>query len=293
MVSMSNEKKIALITGASSGIGRETAKVFVEDGFVVYGTSRNANYEAADLGGVCCTMLPMELKNEGSIKKAVEYVIEKEGHIDVAINAAGGGIAGAIEETTIDEAKFQFDNFFGALAVINNVLPYMRKAGSGSIINIGSMAADFPIAFQGLYSSAKSALFMMTAVLRMEVKPFGIKACVVEPGDTKTGFTAKRVFTEKSKDTAYRKPLERALYEMIRSELSSPGPEECAKLVLKAAKMKNPPARVSVGFQYKILYALSRLTSWKLKFRILEMMYLKKDPPENAIWTYGKQFGEK
>lgn len=286
--------KIALVTGASSGIGKAAAKAMAQGGYIVYGTSRSAKFEETDLGGVSCTMLPMTLEDEGSIKKAVDYIIEKQGRIDVVVNAAGSGIAGAVEDTTAQEAERQFDVcLFGVIRVLNHVLPHMREAKSGTVINIGSMASCFPIPFQGMYSAVKSALFMMTAVLRMEVKPFGIKACVIEPGDTKTGFTAMRVFTEKTKGTVYRKPLERALYEMIRSELSSPGPEECAKLVLKAADMKNPPVRVSVGLQYKIIYALARITSWKFKIRILNMMYLSKDPPKDAVWTFDKQFREK
>jgi short-subunit dehydrogenase len=168
----------------------------------------------------------------------------------------------------------------------------MRAAAGGMVINIGSMAACFPIAFQGMYSAVKSALFMLTTTLRMEAKPFGIRACTVEPGDTKTGFTGKRVFTQQSRHSAYARPMERALYEMIRSELAAPGPETCAKMVLKIAGMKNPPARVSVGMSYKALYVFSKLTSWHFKERILHMIYLRKDPPEGAVWTLEKQFKE-
>jgi short-subunit dehydrogenase len=235
----------------------------------------------------------MTLEDDSSIADAVKYVMDQQGQIDVLVNAAGSGIAGAIEETTADEARKQFDVcFFGVINVLNHVLPVMRQQKSGMVINIGSMAACFPIAFQAMYSAVKSALFMLTLTLRMEVKPFGIRCCTVEPGDTKTGFTDKRLFTKKSARTAYRQPMERALYEMIRSELSAPGPENCAELILKVAKMKNPPARVSVGFSYKALYALSRLTSWRFKERILHAIYLRKDPPANAVWTYEKQFKE-
>ncbi|MDD5017498.1 MAG: SDR family oxidoreductase [Eubacteriales bacterium] len=286
-------KKIAFVTGASSGIGRAVAAVFAKNGYTVYGTSRRANYETVETDGAGYTMLPITLEDDGSVRDAVQYVIDRHGRIDVVVNAAGSGIAGAIEETSPAEARMQFDVcFFGIVSVLSHVLPHMREAKSGMVINIGSMAACFPIAFQGMYSAVKSALFMMTATLRMEVRPFGIKACVIEPGDTKTGFTKKRVFTQKSKNTAYRQPLERALYEMIRSELSAEGPEKCARLVLKAAGMKNPPARLSVGADNKILYALSRLTSWRFKERILGMMYLSKDPPKDAVWTYEKQFKE-
>ena len=291
---MKNEnKRIAFVTGASSGIGRAVAQTMAKNGYIVYGTSRRASYETVGEGGASFVMVPMTLEDDQSIADAVKYVVEKQGRIDVLVNAAGSGIAGAIEETTADEARKQFDVcFFGVINVLNHVLPVMRQQKSGMVINTGSMAACFPIAFQAMYSAVKSALFMLTLTLRMEVKPFGIKCCTVEPGDTKTGFTEKREFTKKSSQTAYRQPMERALYEMIRSELSSPGPEKCAQLVLKIAQMKNPPARVSVGAGYKALYAFSRLTSWRFKERILNIIYLRKDPPADAVWTYEKQFKE-
>jgi len=281
------------VTGASSGIGQAVAQTMAKNGYIVYGTSRRANFETVDCGGASYIMVPMTLENDQTIADAVTYVLDKQGQIDVLVNAAGSGIAGAIEETTVNEAKTQFDVcFFGVISVLNHVLPAMREKQSGTVINIGSMAACFPIAFQAMYSAVKSALFMLTLSLRMEVKPFGIKCSTVEPGDTKTGFTAKRVFTKKSAKTAYRLPMERALYEMIRSELLSPGPERCAEIILKVARMKNPPARVSVGFRYKVLYALSKLTSWRFKERIIRAIYLRKDPPSDAVWTYEKQFKE-
>lgn len=291
---MKNERKrVAFVTGASSGIGRAVAQAMARNGYTVYGTSRRANYETVERDGASYAMVPMTLEVDISIAHAVHYIVQKEGQIDVLVNAAGSGIAGAIEETTADEARKQFDTcFFGVINVLNHVLPVMREQKSGMVINIGSMAACFPIAFQAMYSAVKSALFMLTLTLRMEVKPFGIKCCAVEPGDTKTGFTGKREFTKKTARTAYKQPMERALYEMIRSELSAPGPEKCAALILKVAQMKNPPARVSVGFGYKALYALSRLTSWRFKERILRAIYLRKDPPSDAVWTFEKQFKE-
>ena len=287
------KQKVALITGTSSGIGQAVAQTMAAAGYTVYGTSRRANYETVQVGDTCYTMVPMTLEDEKSVASAVDYILEKNGRIDVLVNAAGSGIAGAIEETTAAEARSQFDVcFFGIITVLNAVLPAMREAKSGIVINIGSMASFFPIAFQGMYSAVKAALFMLSATLRMELKPFGIRVCTVEPGDTKTGFTEKRVFTQKSAQTAYRKPMERALYEMIRSELAAQGPQKCARMVLKAAQMKNPPVRMTVGLGNKILYVLSKLTSWRFKQSVLESIYLRKDPPSDAVWTYEKQFKE-
>jgi short-subunit dehydrogenase len=281
-------KKIVLVTGASSGIGQEIAKRMAREGYIVFGTSRNANFEKTTY-----TMIPMTLEDSGSIDAAVKHVIDAHGRIDVLVNAAGSGIAGAVEETSEAEAKAQFDVcLFGAMSVQSAVLPHMRAQGSGMIINIGSMASCFPVPFQGMYSAVKAALFMMSATLAMELKPFGIRVCVVEPGDTKTGFTDKRIYTKKTAKTIYNPYFERALYEMIRSELAAYGPQKCANMVLKTARQKNPPIRKSVGVGYKTLYAASKLLSWRLKMAIIKMIYLIKDPPSDAVWSFEKQFGK-
>lgn len=291
---MNNKEKIALITGASSGIGRAAAQAFADSGYIVYGTSRCAGGETVSDGGASYTLLPLTLEDEKSVESAVNTIASRHGRIDVLVNAAGSGIAGAVEETAADEARAQFDVcFFGVITVLYYVLPLMRARRGGVIINIGSMASSFPIPFQGMYSSVKAALLMLTATLRLELEPFGIKVCAVEPGDTRTSFTERRVFTKKTAQTAYKKPLERALYEMIRSELSAYGPERCAKTILKMARKKKPPVRVSVGIDYKLFYLLAKIMPLRAKEFVLRKMYLSKNPPEDAVWTFGKQFEEK
>ena len=284
------DKKVVLVTGASSGIGQETAKLMAQQGYIVYGTGRRANFEKTSY-----TMIPMTLEDEGSISAAVKHVVDAHGRIDVLVNAAGSGIAGAVEETSAAEARAQFDVcLFGAMSMQSEVLPYMRAQKSGMIINIGSMASCWPVPFQGMYSAAKAALFMMSAMLAMELKPFNIKVCVVEPGDTKTGFTDKRVYSKRTAKTAYNPHFERALYEMIRSELSAHGPQKCAKVVSKTAKQKNPPIRksVGIGFHGVIAYAAAKLLPWSVKMAIIKMIYLIKNPPSGAVWSFDKQFNK-
>jgi NAD(P)-dependent dehydrogenase (short-subunit alcohol dehydrogenase family) len=278
-----SEKQIVFVTGASSGIGKAVAELFAREGYVVYGTSRQGKYQATDGGGASFVMLPMTLEDEATIRDAVQYILARHGRIDVLVNAAGSGIAGAVEETTSAEARLQFDVcLFGVVSVLNYVLPAMRAAQNGVVLNIGSVASFFPLPFQGMYSAAKAALYSMTCAMGLELKPFGIRVCQIEPGDTRTGFTQSRVLTEKSKDSVYKEQYRRALYEMVRSELAGYEPERCARTVLKAARMKRPPMRLCVDVGYKILSVLAAVLPWGVAEKVISSMYLKKDPP--AEW---------
>lgn len=285
-----NEKRIVLVTGASSGIGKAAAQQLAKEGCTVYGTSRRGKYETMGPEGASFTLLPMTLENEQTIRDAVQHILDRHGRIDVLVNAAGSGIAGAIEETTPEEAYTQFDVcFFGIVRTLNHVLPVMRAAGSGLVINIGSVASFFTLPFQGMYSAAKSALYAMTCALRMELKPFGIHVCQIEPGDVKTNFTQQRVITEKAKNTSYKVPFKRAVYEMVRSEMAGYAPERCAKTVSRAVRMKRPPARLCVDVQYKLLGIVSALLPWSFCEKIIMSMYLKNDPPDG--WRMDQPLG--
>ena len=171
--------KVVLITGASSGIGKVTAQHLAGLGYRVYGTSRkaengNRTFSDENSNGFI-EMVNLDVCDNQSAKKAVEYVIEQEGRIDVLINNAGFGISGAIEETTEEEALAQFNtNFFGMHRMCRNVLPIMRKQKKGLIINIGSVAGQFSIPYQSMYSASKYAMESYTESLRMEVRDWGI-----------------------------------------------------------------------------------------------------------------------
>jgi NAD(P)-dependent dehydrogenase (short-subunit alcohol dehydrogenase family) len=275
-----NNGQIVLVTGASSGIGRAAAELFAKEGYAVYGTSRRGGYETVGPKGASFTLLPMTLQDEETIRAAVQHILERHGRIDILVNAAGSGIAGPIEEMTADEVRSQFDvGFFGAMGVLRHVLPAMRAARSGRIINIGSVAAFFPLPYQGMYSAAKAALYAATCALRLELRPFGISLCQIEPGDTQTGFTERRVLTGRAKETAYREPFLRALYEMERSELAGKQSAHYARAILKAARRRRPPARICPDLGYRTLRLLSSVMPWGAAESIIISMYLKKDPP--------------
>jgi len=267
-------RSIVFISGASSGIGKATAELFLSAGYIVYGTSRKATFnQAPDTNQI--VMLPMDTTDSPSIQKAVDYVIAQEGTIDCVINCAGSGVAGSIEAVPVEKAKQQFDvNFFGTLSVIQAVLPIFRKNKSGRIINIGSVAGYIPIPFQSMYCASKFALEALTETLRMETKKFNIKVSLVEPGDTKTNFTAMREMAGTPEiEAAYMPECDKAIKQMEKDEQNGADPIVVAKAVLKAAKRKYPPVRVSVGFQYKLVYGLSRILPAKLKLSILKMIY--------------------
>ena len=185
------ERKIVLITGGSSGIGKSIGKYLSQKGYTVYGTTRNVdkhpNFKEFSL-------LQMDVRNVESISSAFKALLLKEGRVDVLINNAGVGITGPIEETPNEEILNVFStNFTGPINVIKGVLPLMRKQHNGLIINITSIAGYMGLPYRGIYSATKGALGLITESLRMETKDFGIKFTTLAPGDFATNIAAKKV----------------------------------------------------------------------------------------------------
>lgn len=270
---------VVLVTGASSGIGRAIAEYLAKMGYRVYGTSRkvqeNAFFTGAAGTGGFVKMLQLDVCSEESVKKAVETIIAAEGELGIVVNNAGMGIAGSVEDTSYEDAMLQFNtNFFGVQRVIRNVLPYMRKHGRGLIINMSSVGAVFPIPYQSMYVASKAAIEGMSGSLRNELRPFGIKVAMVEPGDTKTGFTASRVFVKAGgKDSPYYYYSQKSVAVMEHDETNGADPESIAKVVAKMIKRKNPPLCVAVGFMYKALVFMKRLVPRSFEAYIVSRMY--------------------
>jgi len=251
-------KRVCVLTGGSSGIGKATAELLVKNGFTVYELSRNG----ADTDGI--RHITADVTEPDQVKTAIATVLETEGQIDLLVNNAGFGISGAVEYTDPKDAYAQLNvNFFGSLHCIQAALPAMRAQKSGHIVNISSVAAPIAIPFQAFYSATKSATNSLTLALRNEVKPFGIKACAILPGDVKTGFTAAR---KKSCAGAeiYGEAIDHAVAVMEHDEQNGMSPEMVAKAVLRAANAKNPQAYYTVGFQYQVFVLLAKLlpASW-------------------------------
>lgn len=271
------DNKVILITGASSGIGKACAEYFSVRNHLVYGTTRNKHLLRMWPEDAGYKMLFMDVTDIESIVSSVKKILEDCSRIDVLINNAGMGMAGAIEDSSYEEIKIQFDtNLFGALNVVNNVLPHMRKAGNGIIINIASMAGVISIPFQAAYSGSKSAMIAMTEALRCEIKPFGIMACTINPGDLKTDFTFNRKLTKKSKgETLYKKRMERSIETMARDEQNGGDPVCIAKTAERMMKRRNPPVMVNVGLKYKLLAFLARILPSKMREFIVIRLYAK------------------
>lgn len=269
---MAAGKQIVLITGASSGIGLAAARLFSEKGYIVYGASRRGSLPG--LAGESLRPLIMDVTDRESVNAGVETILATHGKIDILIHAAGDGLASPAELLTAEHAQRQFDvNFYGAIRLVNAVLPAMRARKCGRILFVGSVGGIFAVPFQSLYSSSKSALSIYTSALRLELKPFHIYASIVEPGDVKTGFTAAR--QSAGCNDAYAAAMERAVSRMERDEQNGMEPARVARAILKLAQKKKPPKGRVVGASYRVFVFLKRILPDALAEKLLYKVYLK------------------
>jgi NAD(P)-dependent dehydrogenase (short-subunit alcohol dehydrogenase family) len=231
--------KVVLVTGASSGIGAACAAMLAQRGFRVYGSSRNPNFRPTGY-----QPLPMDVTDDQSVEKAIARVILEAGSIDALVNNAGWGLAGAVEDTSSREAFRQMDvNFMGPFRVAKAVLPVMRRQSSGVIVNVSSLGGLFGLPFQSFYSASKFAMEGWTESLRFEVKPFGIRVVLVEPGDVKTGFTGSRGRCAAANPTsAYAERFSKCMSIVEKEEQHGVPPETIARLVcgIVAGNAKGP-----------------------------------------------------
>ncbi len=249
-----------LVTGASSGIGASIAHLFHRRGFMVFGTSRSA-----DPGSPAeFPMLKLDVNSDASAKACVGDVMARTGRLDLLVNNAGFALAGAAEETSIEEAKEQFEtNFFGVVRMVKAVLPHMREARSGRIVTIGSLAGLMAIPYNAFYSSTKFALEGYMEALWFELKPFGIGVSLIEPGFVHTALNqTTRVATNLLK--AYEGPRDRVIAVVDRSVENGIAPELVAKTVLRAARSKSPHLRYRVGSDARWLPRLKNATPWNV-----------------------------
>ena len=235
---------IALVTGASSGIGEAAAKRLATAGYKVYGTSRRG----AQSGQRSFAMLPLDVTSDASVEAAVKELIRLEGRIDLLVNNAGFGVAPAgAEESSIDQAKAIFEtNFFGLIRMTRAVVPHMRRQGNGRIINIGSVLGFLPMPYGALYAATKHAVEGYSESLDHELRTRGIRVSVIEPAYTKTQFDANFLAPD-SKLDEYREV--RALLDKVLKEVMATAdePTVVADVVLEAAIAGRPKLRYVAG----------------------------------------------
>ena len=262
--------KIVLITGATSGIGKETALLLASKGFLVYGTARNVEGKNLPF-----RLLPMDVRNETSIKEAVQQILTEVGRIDILINNAGVGITGAVEELPSEQLHNVFaTNLYGAIAVIQQVLPAMRAQGSGRIINIASIAGYMGLPFRGAYSASKGALLLMSEALRMEVKQFGIEVTTISPGDYATDIASRRYHAPVNETSPYAEVYAKQLQLMNEHVDSGGDPKEMADKILKVINTKHPKVHYKQGsFLQKFSIVLKRLLPSKRYEKMLMKHY--------------------
>jgi short-subunit dehydrogenase len=245
-----SHQRVVLITGASSGVGQATARLLSQNGYAVFGTSRNPA-SAEPIPNV--EMLALDVRSDASVSSCVTAVVDQVGRIDVLVNNAGYELAGALEETSLEETKDQFEtNFFGVVRMVRAVLPPMRQQRQGHIINVGSLSGVTSIPFMGIYSASKFALEGYTEALRMELEPFNIHVSLTQAGFLKTPMMDKRqVSAVRLKE--YDPWRQRAFSAIRNQEERGPGPQLAAETVLKIISSKAPRLHYLIGPQARLV----------------------------------------
>ena len=255
-----HHNRVALVTGASSGIGEATARQLADDGFAVYGAARRLDrlQKLADHG---IKPLAMDVTDDDSMIGGITRITEEQGRLDVLVNNAGYGSYGALEDVSMDEARRQFEvNVFGAARLMQLALPHMREQHGGRIINITSMGGKIYTPLGSWYHATKFALEAISDCVRIEAAPFGVDVAIIEPGGIRTewGGIAAQMLKETSGAGAYASQAE-----AVAGSLSGEGnarfssdPSVIAKAISKAASAKRPKTRYAVGFGAKPLIGL-------------------------------------
>jgi short-subunit dehydrogenase len=269
--------KTVLITGASSGIGKATAKELVEKGYTVYAAARRVE-KMEDLRDLGCVPLKMDITMEEDIEAVVERIRKEQGGVDILINNAGFGTQGSIEETSIEDARYQFDvNLFGLARLTQLVLPYMRENRFGKIVNISSIGGKIYVPLGGWYHATKHALEGWSDCLRTEVKQFGIDVVIVEPGAIGTEFNDVFVgpMLERSGDGPY-KELAHGVASYAREVERRPNgaspPSVIADTIVKALTARRPKTRYAAGKLAKPILFARRWTSDRMFDRLIGSM---------------------
>lgn len=261
---MKENRKIVLLTGGSSGIGLAAARQLARRGHTVYTVSRRVmDAENDSRSGGSIRPFAADVTDEASLVAVVSGLLAAEGRLDALVCNAGNGIAGAVEDTSDEETRYQFEtNFFGVCNAVRLCLPALRRS-RGRIVIVSSVAAVAPIPFQAFYSASKAALLSYAAALRLELSPFGVQCGCVLPGDTRTGFTDARRYTRLADAGVYAPYMRKAVGVMERDERRGMTPEAVAAAVTRQVTCRRVRPRVVPGLSYRFLCLLMKhLPEW-------------------------------
>lgn len=253
-------KKVILVTGASSGMGKTTAERLAKEGHIVYRGARRVERMRSlkELGG---HTISLDVTDEASLKNAIDKIIGEQGRIDVLVNNAGFGLYGSVEDISLEEARYQFDvNVFGTARLIKLVLPHMRRQKSGKIINISSIGGSIYTLLGAWYHATKHAIEGLSDSLRLEVKPFGIDVVIIEPGliETEFGDVVADPLLKRSKGGPYESVANKVAATTKATYQPGVGssPEVIAKTISKAIRSSRPKTRYLVGkFAKPLVYS--------------------------------------
>lgn len=239
-------KKVILVTGASSGFGKATAELLAAKGHIVYGTSRTAHSATKE---DTVRFLQMDVREPESVRNGIQQIMLEQKRLDVVINNAGMGIGGSLELATEKEIRLQMDtNFMGCVNVCQQALPIMRAQRQGRIINLSSIGGVMGLPYQGFYSASKFAIEGFSEALAAEVRGFGIRVSIIEPGDFATGFTASRKNSSATaEDKDYGHSFSRTLALIEKEENSGLKPDVLARKIAHVAECSRPHLRYCVA----------------------------------------------
>jgi short-subunit dehydrogenase len=256
---------VAVVTGASSGIGQAIAAELAHRGLHVYGLARRLpDYfddpaEGQNIGRGYLRPVRGDVTDHVAFREAIAKIIDLEGRLDCLVQAAGYGIAGSVEDTSAEEAFQQMNtNFFGAANGLPPVLKQMRQQKRGLIVQIGSVTGVLTFPFQAYYSASKAALAALTLALGDEVRPWGLRCMLVQPGDTRTGFTEARRYTAAAAGSDYEKSCCRSIDKMAADEMGGKPASAIAVKIVRQMMRRRPPLVYTPGFFYKVVVVLSR-----------------------------------
>ncbi|GAA9913243.1 SDR family oxidoreductase [Helicobacter pylori] len=257
-------QKVAIITGASSGIGLECALMLLDQGYKVYALSRHATLCVA-LNHALCESIDIDVSDSNALKEVFLNISTKEDHCDVLINSAGYGVFGSVEDTPIDEVKKQFGvNFFALCEVVQFCLPLLKNKPHSKIFNLSSIAGRVSMLFLGHYSASKHALEAYSDALRLELKPFNIQVCLIEPGPVKSNWERTAFENDERKDSLYALEVNAAksFYSDVYQKALSP--KAVAQKIVFLSMSQKIKARYLIGLKTQLLLALYRIlpSSW-------------------------------